>query len=107
MSQHRQHYFEANFRPEAEPALETNVGRAIAVILVALAAVCAAGSYAHSRLTTSDAVITPVRTPEIVHYELPPLEVQEARVDGFRAGYATAMEQQGCTPTLTQPIANR
>jgi hypothetical protein len=47
-----------------------------------------------------------VRSPVVEQYELPPIEVEDARIEGFRAGFATAM-QQGCTVTLTNPIGAR
>jgi hypothetical protein len=107
MSQHRQHYIEANFRPEHEPALESSIGRGIVIALVAIAAIGSAVSYAHSRLASEEPVVTPVRLPEVVHYSLPPIELYEARSEGYRAGMAEGLAQQGCTPTLTSPITTR
>jgi hypothetical protein len=107
MSQHRQHYIEANFRPDQEPAIESNVGRGIVIALVALTAIGSAVSYAHSRLTSEEPVVTPVRLPEVVHYSLPAIDLYEARSEGYRAGMAEGLAQQGCTPTLTSPITTR
>lgn len=111
MSQHRQHYFEANFRPEQTPDMEHPIARGM-VVLMAIAALGAALSYTAARPDDEAPVITPVRTPVVQVYELPPLEADEARThaalaEGFRAGLEEGLGQQGCTPPLARPIASR
>jgi len=121
MSAHRQHYFEANqplrrgldpqdliqpFRAEAPAAAPGAHRHAPDWILVALAlALLAVQVLAHFFPQKSDTV-TPVRSPVVQTYELPPVAVEDARIEGFRAGFASAQEQ-GCSAALSQPIAAR
>jgi hypothetical protein len=103
VSAHRQHYFEAN-GPGAPHPMETRIGEAISIALLVVVAIGAAVSYVigHERET----VVTPVRSPEVLVYELPPMEVDQARIEGFRAGFDTAL-QQGCSAALSTPLAAR
>jgi hypothetical protein len=103
VSAHRQHYFEANFRPESELGAESRTGRTLAIALLVISLLSTVTAIHFRATASSEPVVTPVRSPVVEHYELPPIEVDEARIEGFRAGYATAI-QQGCTVRLTNPI---
>lgn len=48
--------------------------------------------------------VTPVRRGEAQAFEIPPISAEDARIEGFRAGVATATEE-GCPLRLAQPIA--
>ena len=107
MSAHRQHYFEANAtRPLAPHPMETRIGEAIAITLLVVVALGAAVSYVVGHEAERAPVVTPVRSPVVQFYELPPLEAAEARTEGFRAGYDTAL-QQGCSAAFSTPLATR
>lgn len=113
MSQHRQHYFEANFFPEnAQQATEHSVGRAVAIGALVVACLGTALSAAKDRLFPEPPVVTPVRSPIVQVYALPPMDVDEQRVavlraEAFRAGLQEGLAQQGCRPTLSYPITTR
>lgn len=107
MSAHRQHYFEANFAPEQTvTGMESRPVR-IAAVALALVALGAAAAHLAANTASEPPVITPVRSPEIVHYQLPPMQVVDARIEGFRAGMAEGLAQQGCMVQLSAPIATR
>lgn len=99
---HRQHYFEANFRPEQDVGLEGGIGRTLAIAAVVIVAL-GAGVNHLVKASAAATVVTPVRSPVVEMYELPPIEVDEARVEGFRAGFETAV-QQGCRIQLSRPV---
>lgn len=105
MSAHRQHYFEANAtRQRLQDPFENRVGQIIATVIVVVVALASATAHL---ITPEAPVVTPVRTPVVEHYQLQPIEVEEARQEGFRAGFAAALEQACSAPLLAQPIATR
>lgn len=105
MSAHRQDYLTANApRRRLQDQFENRVGQTIAVALLVVVAVASAIAHMVKR---EEPVVTPVRSPEVVQYQLPPMEIADARLEGFRAGFDAAMEQACRTPTLTYPIATR
>lgn len=108
MNPHRQHYFEANFHPEQDLGDEHPIGRSLAIVLVIVASLGAMGSYLLATpAPVADPVPTPVRSPVIQVYELPPIAVEDARIEGFRAGYSAAIAAGCKTAILTSPIASR
>lgn len=109
MSAHRRHYLDLNLGPEADPRHVGDAGGAaryapswllvvlaLALLLVQLAALL--------WWPQPDQVVTPVRIPVRQTYELPDVSVEDARVEGFRAGYAAATEQGCHAPMLATPI---
>jgi hypothetical protein len=99
---HRQHYFEANARRELEVGFEGPTARTLAI--VALVVVSLGASVNHLvRATAADVVVSPVRSPVVEVHELPPMDIQDVLVDGFRAGFEQAV-QQGCRVQLSSPV---
>lgn len=105
MSAYRQDYLTANApRQRLQDPFENRIGQAIAVTLVAIVAVAAAAAHL---IAPEAPAAQPVHSPVVVHYQLPPMDVEDARVEGFRAGFAAAIEQACSAPALSQPIAAR
>jgi hypothetical protein len=87
---HRQHYFDANRQQQRKR--HENVGTALAILV--LATVALASVIAHVR--DSGPQVTPVRMPVIT-------SVDEARIEGFRAGVASCGAQQLLSSPIPQP----
>lgn len=109
MNPHRQHYFQANPQPARPVARAPSVGpgELIAFVVLVIVALAAAAAHLVQRHEASQPVVTPVHSPVVVHYQLPSMDVEDARVEGFRAGFAAAIEQACSATALTQPIATR
>lgn len=110
MSAHRQHYFEANlgrdfgdFAPERKrrERRHENVGSVIAIVILAVVCLGAAGNYLRERHQAAQPVVTPVPMPVITSVE----EARaEGRIEGYRAGFEAA-QAQGCrAATLSRPL---
>jgi hypothetical protein len=103
MSDHRLHYMDlqgAPARAQKEEAPQPPTWMLVVLALLVLAVQLLFAIF--PPLPT--VVVTPVRTPEAQAFEIPPVTPEEARIEGFRAGMATAAEN-GCAVYLTPPIA--
>lgn len=102
MSDHRRHYLDLNGPAASRPS---GAERHAPSWLLALLAMALLLTHVLAALwPKSDPVVTPVRTPVVMAYELPALSVEDARIEGFRAGYAAATEQGCHQPVLQQPL---
>lgn len=109
MNAHRQHYFEAN-AAAASAAVAVPDPRGIFAVVLVVALLAAFGLYSLVELSLKPPAITaPMRTPHAEAFNLVPLDhaVQEARIEGFRAGVSTATEEGCQQATLTTPIGAR
>lgn len=106
MTTHRLLYLDLN-PPQADAPPPADFGKVITRgLLLFFAVVLTFSGLAALSARQNAVVVTPVRAGEIERIELPPLQsVEDARIEGFRAGLAQGIEQ-GCSPTaLTTPIA--
>jgi hypothetical protein len=105
MSDHRRHYLDLNPAPgmwaeEVTPRGPIYFPDWVLVILL-LVVLCFSALAMH--LKGDPPVITPVRTPQAQHYPLRAIE--DARIEGYHAGYSDAIAAQGCRrPVLLHPI---
>jgi hypothetical protein len=112
MNPHRQHPFIEHTRLADRSHTRIAFGWAGAFAAIALAAVGAAIVIALTQPVKSAAVEpTPIPTPWIVATDLPTLDRETgqalARIDGFRTGYAMAIERGCGMPVLSSPIAQQ
>lgn len=119
MSPHRLHYLQLNpdegmvhlldhsLRPATrQRRAGVDMGAVIILALMVFFTILL-GVYtiAQALAEKSQATALPVRTPVVQVFELPPISVDEARIEGFRAGMATAAEEGCSARALSQPIA--
>lgn len=104
MTTHRLLYLDLNPTDRRAPA--PDIGKVITRALLVFFGLIFAVSTLSWLARQGSPLVTPVRAGEIERIEIPPLQsVEDARVDGFRAGFAQGVEQ-GCSPTaLTAPLS--
>lgn len=102
MSSHRQHYFQANAPRDRQDDIHHYVGNVIAIAILAIVCLGAAGNYLRSTWRAAEPVVTPVPMPIITSVE----EARaEGRIEGFRAGFDAA-RAHGCQGAeLMRPVA--
>lgn len=84
---------------------ETDTGRGMQLVLVTFFVLLFVLWAAAQLVDFETRQAQPVRTQIIEVFALPPANIEEARIEGFRAGLATAYAE-GCPATaLTHPIA--
>jgi hypothetical protein len=116
MSPHAIPYSRLNAAPAAKPPrrrrrLPSFV--TVIALLVVLPLFAANLWFVLAVLTRPDVQITPVRSPAIHVEPLPALthanhdDLAEARIQGYRAGVAAALERSCQAPALAYPVAGR
>lgn len=101
--------YRINFTPEPLPRTRRRplIARGRLVIALTLATWLLVAVLMH--IDRPAALATPVRSPDVQVFPLEPIDsprLAQIRVEAFRAGYATAQQQAGCTTAAANPLAD-